>query len=124
MPNWWTRLTGRVNAPAERKAAQALMQVTTLGDPTWSKRSYAHLAQEGFVKNPIVHRCVRMIAEAANRVPLGAVEGGKRLSDHPVLMLLRRPNGRQSGGELLEGLYAYLQTAGNAYLEAAIVDGE
>ncbi len=46
------------------------------------------------------------------------------LSEHPALALLRRPNPRQSGGELLEAVYAYLQTAGNAYLEAAVIDGE
>jgi HK97 family phage portal protein len=53
-----------------------------------------------------------------------AEEGGRRLGDHPALKLLARPNPRQSGSELLEGLHAYLQTAGNAYLEAAVVDGE
>jgi len=124
MPNWLDRLTGRAHAPQERKTAQAMMQVTSLGDATWSKRSFAHLAQEGFVKNPIVHGCVKLIAQAATRVPLRAVEGGQRLSEHPATKLLARPNARQSGGELLEGFYAYLQTAGNAYLEAALIDGE
>ena len=82
------------------------------------------LATEGFVRNPVVHRCVRMIAEAANSVPLVAEESGRRVTEHPALALLRRPNPRQSGGELLEAVYAYLQTAGNAYLEAAVIDGE
>jgi HK97 family phage portal protein len=51
-------------------------------------------------------------------------EGGQRLDDHPMLRLLQRPNPQQSGSELLEAVHAYLQTAGNAYLEAVVVDGE
>jgi HK97 family phage portal protein len=124
MPNWFDRLLGRASMPAERKAAQSLMAVTALGDATWSKRSFPHLVQEGFVKNPVVHACVRMIAEAAARVPLAAEEGGKRLAEHPVLRLLAAPNPRQSGSEMLESVYAYLQTAGNAYLRAAIDGGD
>ena len=124
MPNWWNRLTGRASAPAERKTAQAMMHVTSLGDATWSKRSFAHLTQEGFVKNPVVHACVKMIAQAAARVPMVATEGGRKLGEHPALALLARPNPRQSGSEMMEGLYAYLQTAGNAYLEAAVIEGE
>ena len=125
MPNWWrSRLAARAAAPAEHKQAQALMTVTSLGEAAWSRRSYPALAREGYVKNPVVNRCVRMIAESATRVPLGIEEDGRRLAEHPVLRLLAAPNPRQSGGELLEMLYAYLQTAGNAYLEAVIVAGE
>lgn len=68
MPNWWSRFAGRSTAPAERKAAQSLMTLTSLGAASWSRRSFAALAQEGFVKNPVVNRCVRLIAESATRV--------------------------------------------------------
>jgi len=127
MPHWWNRLVGGgSNTPAERKSGgpQSLLAVTQLGDPSWSRRGFVSLCNEGFARNPVVYRCVRLIAEAANRVPLVAEEGGKRLSDHPALKLLGAPNPRQSGSELLEAVYAYLQTAGNAYLEAALVEGE
>src|SRR5690606_14306249 len=125
MPNWWSRLTGGgSHAPAERKSAQSLLALTALGDPNWSRRSYPSLATEGFARNPVVYRCVRMIAEAANRVPLAVEAGGRRLVEHPLRQLLAQPNQRQSGGELLEALYCYLQTAGNAYLEATVVEGE
>ncbi len=121
MPNWLNRLRG----PAERKAVpQSVMTLTGGGEASWSRRGFVSLAGEGFVRNPVVHRCVKIIAEAANAVPLAVEEGGRRLAEHPALALLRRPNPRQSGGELLEAVYAYLQTAGNAYLEAAVIDGE
>ena len=77
MPNWFTRLTGGVTAPAERKAVQSLMTLTALGDASWSRRGFVSLARAGFMKNPVVYRCVRMIAEAANRVPLVVEEGGR-----------------------------------------------
>jgi HK97 family phage portal protein len=101
-----------------------MLALTALGEANWSRRGFASLANEGFAKNPVVYRCVRLIAEAANSVPLGVEEGGRRLADHPLLALLRKPSARQSGGELLEAVYAYLQTAGNAYLEAAVIEGE
>lgn len=125
MPNWFARLGGLMSA-AERKSGgpQSLMTVTQLGEASWSRRGFVSLANAGFVRNPVVHRCVRMIAEAATRVPLVAEEGGRRQSEHPVLRLLARPNARQSGSELLEGVYAYLQTAGNAYLAATLIEGE
>jgi HK97 family phage portal protein len=64
-----------------------------------------------------------MISETANRVPLTVRVDGKVVSEHPLKSLLQRPNGRQSGAEMLEAVYAYLQTAGDAYLQAGIVDG-
>ena len=121
MPNWLNRLL----QPAEGKSLpQSLMTFTGGGEASWSRRGFVSLASEGFVRNPVVHRCVRIIAEAANAVPLAVEEGGRRLAEHPALALLRRPNPRQSGGELLEAVYAYLQVAGNAYLEAAVIEGE
>jgi HK97 family phage portal protein len=108
---------------AETKSAH-LMSLRELGAPEWTRRNFPALAQEGYARNPVVHRCVRIIAEGAASVPLMAVEEGRRLGEHPLLTLLRRPNPHQSGSELLEAVYAYLQTAGNAYLSAVVDDGE
>ena len=124
MPKLFTRLLGGRSPVAESKSAHVLVQLRDLAAPDWTARSFAALTQQGFGRNPVVHRCVRLIAEAANRVPMVAMEDGKRLSDHPLLTLLRRPNLHQSGSELLEAVYVYLQTAGNAYLNAVLADGE
>ena len=123
MPSFLSRLTaGRANAPAEMKA-QTLFSLTELTGPSWTGRGYASLAREGFARNPVVYRCIRMIAEAATRVPLRVVENGETQTEHPVAALLTRPNAQESGRELFERLYAYLQTAGNAYLQAALGEG-
>jgi len=127
MANWFNRLTGgRTNTPPERKESggHTMLSFSQLGAPNWSGRGFGSLVNHGFARNPVVYRCIRLIAEAANRVPLVVSEGGQKLDDHPLARLLGRPNGRQSGGEMLEAVYAYLQTAGNAYLQAAVVEGQ
>ena len=126
MPNWMNRLFGgRTNTPGETKnfSGHTLMTLRALGPAQWSGRGYASLVSQGFMRNPVVYRCVRLISETANRVPLTVRVDGKVVSEHPLKTLLQKPNGRQSGAEMLEAVYAYLQTAGNAYLQAGIVDG-
>jgi len=126
MPNWMNRLFGgRTNTPRETKAfaGHTMLTLSQLGPAQWSGRGYASLVNQGFMRNPVVYRCVRLIAEAANRVPLAVKVDGQVVSEHPLVSLLAKPNGRQSGAEMLEAVYAYLQTAGNAYLQAGIVDG-
>ena len=116
-------------APArlpEAKAAPPLggMAVYVTGRPVWTTRDYAALAREGFQRNPVVHRCVRLLAEAAAAVPLTLLREGAELAQHPILSLLERPNGRETGTRLLEAVYGHLLVSGNAYLQAAQVDGE
>ncbi len=109
----------------ERKQskARALVAVSTPGQPVWTPKNYAALARAGFERNVIAYRCIRLVAEAAASAPLRVIENGAALSDHPLLTLIAHPNGEQSGAALFESLYGYLQTAGNAYLEAVSLDG-
>ena len=95
----------------------------TLGRPVWTPRDYAALADEGFQRNAVAYRCVRMIAESAASVPWLLYEGDRELSEHPLLTLLERPNAGQAGPDLFESWFGFLQVAGNAYLEQVAVDG-
>lgn len=108
--------------PPEHKAsaAQTLVAMSLVGRPQWTPRDYGALAREGFARNPVAYRCIRMIAEAAASVPLNVFADGQRAAgDHPLQRLLNHPNTEQSGADLLESFFGALQTAGNAYLEAA-----
>jgi len=108
----------------EMKAMNApLIALSLAGRPRWGGRDYASLAKEGVMQNAIVYRCVRMIAEGAASIPWLLYDGATELEAHPLLMLLTRPNARQSGSELFERWYAYLQCAGNSYLETLSLDG-
>ncbi|ADL00548.1 phage portal protein [Brevundimonas subvibrioides] len=122
--NWQDRLFGRRTPVSETKDSRAgpLIALTAAGRPRWTPRDYGNLAREGFARNAVAYRCVRMIAEACAATPLAVFAGGVRADDHPVARLLRRPNPEQSGAEWLEGLYGALQTAGNAYVEAVSPD--
>ncbi len=93
------------------------------GQPMWSPKDYAAFAREGYARNPIVYRAVRMIAEAAASVPLRLFEGDTEIAAHPLLSLLAQPNAAACGPDLLEDWYGYLLIAGNAYMEAVSVGG-
>jgi len=128
MPGVLTRLierwTRRKPALAEKaSAAGSLIALNLVGRPVWTPRDYAALAREGFAKNAVAYRAVRMIAEAAASVPWLLFEGARELAEHPLLGLLAKPNPLQSGVELFESAYAFLEVAGNAYLEAVTLDG-
>jgi HK97 family phage portal protein len=114
------RFRGRRRAPEIKDSAtKTLVALTTAGRPVWTPRDYECLAREGFAKNPVAYRCIRMIAEAAASAPLVVFHEGRRAADHPLQKLLDRPNPEQGGPDLMEAFFGSLQTAGNAYLEAA-----
>ena len=121
MPNWWSRFTGRSSVPGERKTAQALMTVTSLGRRPGPAEFCG--AGAGGIRQEPGGQPLRAADRQRDARAAGGRGGGRRLGEHPALTLLAAPNPRQSGGEL-EMVYAYLQTAGNAYLEAAAVEGE
>ncbi|NJM34944.1 MAG: phage portal protein [Rhodomicrobium sp.] len=111
-------------APTQKASATAaLFAVTHTGQPVWSPRDYAAFAREGYARNPIVYRAVRMIAEGAASVPIRAFENGAEIDAHPLLDLLAQPNAAACGPDMLEDWYGYLLIAGNAYMEAVSVGG-
>ena len=101
----------------EAKSAGGFVIVAGDGTARWSGRSYGALSRTGFMRNPIAHRAVRMVAEAAASVPWLAYDGEAEHPGHPVLALLARPNGRQAGPDFFETLYGHLLLSGNAYVE-------
>ncbi len=106
------RLTRRAGAE-ERKSA-SLAELIALhgagGAPT-------RVPPPGYTTNVVAYRCIRMIAEAAASVPLRVTEAQAELTDGELCRLIEQPNPDQTGPELLEEVYGYLQTHGNAYLE-------
>ena len=105
----------------KQSRAHALISLHMTGQPVWTPRNYQSFANEGFSQNAVGFRCVKMIAEAAASVPFRLFTNGELASEHPLLDLLAKPNPSHSGRSLMEAFYGYLQVAGNAYLEAALV---
>jgi len=49
----------------KKSAVGGLISLHTQGRPVWTPRDYETLSREGYVRNAVAYRCVRMIAEAA-----------------------------------------------------------
>src|SRR5438105_563314 len=121
----FSTLKSLLRAPEAKASRTArVIQLESGARARWTPRDYAALAREGYVKNAIVHRSVRLVAESAASLTLLLYDGAAEVAHHPLLDLLARPNPRQDGPVLAEALYASLLLAGNAYIEAVAVDGQ
>jgi phage portal protein BeeE len=94
------------------------------GRARWTPRDYAALTREGYARNAIVYRAVRLIAESIGGVSFVLYEGAAERDAHPLLDLIARPNPRQDGPSFLESVSAHLLLAGNAYIEAVGLAGD
>ncbi len=112
--------------PVDQKASAAgpLIAFEHLRRPVWTPRDYTTFANEGFMQNAIVYRCVRMIAECAGHVPLILYTGGQEIDAHPLKDLIRKPNAHEAWPEFMQKLVGFLLVSGNAYVEAVALDGE
>jgi len=110
----------------ERKASRTARIVALEGGgrARWTPRDYAALTREGYTKNAIVHRAVRLIAESIGGLTFVLYEGDAERSAHPLLDLVRRPNPRQDGAAFLDAVASHLLLAGNAYIEAVALPGD
>lgn len=116
----------RLLRPPERKMTRIgrLIALQNGGRARWTPRDYAALTREGYTRNAIVHRAVRLAAEAVGGVAFVLYDGAEELSAHPLIDLLARPNPRQDGPGFLESVAAHLMLSGNAYVEAVRASGE
>ncbi len=121
----WLSRSAKRSPVAETKQANAgLVAFHSAGTATWSDLGGDGYARNGFCRNPVVYRCVRMISEAAASLPMQVQEGRIQSDEHPALELLARPNERQSGPQLMDALYGHLLISGNAYLHRIRIDDE
>jgi len=105
----WTQRT-------EQKSSTGLMvALSQLGSARWGGRDGRALSRDGYLRNVVAYRCVRMIAEAAASVPL--------VTHHEqIRALLNCPMPEESGIDLLDRIYHQLQITGNAYIEAVLLE--
>ena len=81
-----------------------------MGAASWGGRDAAALTRNGYKRNAVAHRCVRMIAEAAASVPLVS-------PDARVQAPLKSPAPDTAGAGFLKTVYTQLQLSGNAFIE-------
>lgn len=110
---------------AEVKSSRSSALLVPFGtrEAKFTPRQYDQLAAEGFQKNVIAYRCIRLISQNAAGVPWVVYKGKgtarQRLDEHPLLALLNQPNPQQPAAALMESVFGFYLIAGNAYIEAA-----
>ncbi|MFA5119999.1 phage portal protein [Zavarzinia sp.] len=98
---------------------RALMAWSPPQGARWTARRYATLADEGYVRNVVVHRAVALVSRSVAAIPWIARDGeGREVSVPAFDALMARPNPRDEGTAFREALAAQLLIAGNAYVEA------
>ena len=84
-------LAGVPATDTKASRAQRAVAISVTGRPVWTPRDYAALSREGFQKNAVVHRSVRLVAEAAASLPLTLMRDGAALGAHPLLISCAAP---------------------------------
>lgn len=118
-----TMLKGLMRRAAASGQAGAVSLPAGFGALAGEGQSYGALARKGYGANPVAHRCVRLVAEAAAAVPLVIHGPAGERPDHPLARLLARPNPLMAGAEFLEAVYSHLALDGNAFVEVVAVGG-
>lgn len=122
--DYWRNLMSA--AFGKQSHALRLISHAKVGRAVWSGRDYGKFADQGFRRNAIAYSCISMICDSVKSVPWvlyqGQGENRKELSDHPLLILLAKPNPTQSGSDFLEALTGFYLIAGNAYIEAILTN--
>ena len=113
----WSHIKNIFASPESKSSRTGrLISLEGGGRARWTPRDYTALAREGYARNAIVYRAVRLIAESVGSLCFVLYEGAAERDAHPLLDLLRRPNPRQDGASFLEGVASHLLLAGNAYI--------
>lgn len=115
---------GCMLAADTKAAAGPYVAINGLGRPAWSARNYAGFAREGMIRNAVVYRCIRMMAEAAASVRLEACAGREAVPDHPMLDLIDRPADGRTRFNFFEHWYSTLLISGNVFVHAAAAGGQ
>jgi len=103
------------------KASQArmAMSVQKLGQPVTTEANYAGFSKEGYQKNVVVYRCVKLLSTAAAGIRWEVYRRGQEVTNGPVWNLLQSPNPLQGWSAYFESVVAYYLIAGNTYIEGA-----
>ena len=74
--------------------------------------------QNAYATNPIVHRCVNIIAQAGSHVPWIVLHKKTKLKEHSLYRLLHMPNPSTAGADFFACVISNMLLYGNAYILA------
>lgn len=92
-----------------------------LGQPVYTSTRIDKMTEASYERNEWVFACVSAIATAASSIPLVVFQkqGDEvvEMHNHPLQLLLDKPNETQSRVEFIEAAISFIQIAGNNYIE-------
>jgi len=94
--------------------AERVAYFSRLGAASWTAHEFAIFVQEGYQKNPVVRRCCSLIAKTAAGLPIKLTKDGEALDqpNHPLMLMLRKPNPEQSWSQFCEEWVLFRQLSG------------
>lgn len=116
-PFWKRARKDSADHVSEAKS-QPLVALELSRRASFTPTTFSSLVQQGYRRNPVVYRCIRLIAEASASVPL-AITGSRA---QEVNQLINSGSPMQAAGSLREQLFGQLQIAGSAFVEATLVN--
>ena len=101
----------------ETKSSVSEAQIMHGEQHDYAMQDWKAYSQEGYRLNPTIYRCINIIAtNAATVTPIVKVNG-ERVENHPLELLLKRPNVDCGGVEFLVEAYSWALLTGNLFLE-------
>lgn len=85
--------------------------------PIWTPRNYETFSKEGYQKNIIAFRSIKLLATSAASVPWGLFQNDIELDTHPLVDLMNHPNPLMAQSEFFENVFSYYLITGNSYIE-------
>ena len=112
----WKALFNAPQSEIPRIKEGPIVAYANVGTRVAPKDRYDQLAQDGYIQNAVVYRCVNEIAQGAASVKWQLMRGDQPVEDNPILSLLNRPNPSSNGSEFFQEVYSYLLLSGNSFI--------
>lgn len=113
------------SAPPELRAtdSQRVLAVTVVGQTVWALINYEDFVKNAYSKNPIVYRCIQLIAQMAASTPWMLNDLDLDESRDPLAATLMQPSDTMSHSDLVEAIVGSLLLAGEAFIEGMELNG-
>lgn len=92
--------------------------------PVWTKKNFANLSKEGFLKCMTAYSCISLIAQSCASIPWQLFqlptmqrEKKKEIKKHKLLDLMKRPNPYEGQSAFIERAVSFYKLNGNSYIE-------
>ena len=113
---FWSTKAAPPPATKSEPAPLVALDLARRGLAAEAPAGFAALSREGYRRNPVVYRCVRLLSETAASVPL-KVAGGEASAVRSLLDATSPVGGVRA----LEAAFAHLAMTGSAYLRSTVV---